>query len=137
MAKGKMVKYYIYAIGEIFLVVKGILIALQINNWNEARKENKLTQNLYVLLRSSIMADTLSFNKSMKSLEKDFESAQFLQEATLPNIPYNEHIDKALANIYFIKSSLITKYFNRILAVGFEIITDETLKNEIQHYYED
>jgi bacteriorhodopsin len=32
-------KYVLYAIGEIALVVIGILIALQINNWNEAKKD--------------------------------------------------------------------------------------------------
>ena len=35
----KPIKYARYAIGEIVLVVFGILIALQINNWNEGRKQ--------------------------------------------------------------------------------------------------
>ena len=35
---GKPMKYMRYAVGEILLVVIGILIALQINNWNEERK---------------------------------------------------------------------------------------------------
>ena len=44
MEQNKTSKYFKYAIGEIFLVVIGILIALQINNWNEKRKnENKIT----------------------------------------------------------------------------------------------
>ena len=38
METGKTSKYFKYAIGEIILVVIGILIALQINNWNETRK---------------------------------------------------------------------------------------------------
>ena len=38
MEKNKTGKYFKYAIGEIFLVVIGILIALTINNWNEAKK---------------------------------------------------------------------------------------------------
>ena len=37
----KPFKYLRYAIGEIFLVVIGILIALQVNNWNEIRKQNQ------------------------------------------------------------------------------------------------
>ena len=37
--EGKTTKYLKYAIGEIVLVVIGILIALQINNWNEQRKQ--------------------------------------------------------------------------------------------------
>lgn len=38
LAQSKFSKYLLYAIGEIVLVVIGILIALQINNWNESRK---------------------------------------------------------------------------------------------------
>ena len=38
LGEGKTGKYLKYAIGEIFLVVIGILLALQINNWNETRK---------------------------------------------------------------------------------------------------
>ena len=37
MSKNKTSKYLKYAIGEILLVVIGILIALQINNWNQNR----------------------------------------------------------------------------------------------------
>ena len=39
--ENKTGKYFKYAIGEVILVVIGILIALQINNWNENRKYNK------------------------------------------------------------------------------------------------
>tara|TARA_Y100000385_G_C13099534_1_gene643585 strand:- start:2936 stop:3121 length:186 start_codon:yes stop_codon:yes gene_type:complete len=38
---GSSRKYLLYAIGEIALVVIGILIALQINNWNESRKDRQ------------------------------------------------------------------------------------------------
>lgn len=38
LSQGKTLRYFKYAIGEIVLVVIGILIALQINNWNERRK---------------------------------------------------------------------------------------------------
>ena len=37
----KPLKYMRYAVGEIVLVVIGILIALQINNWNEERKQKQ------------------------------------------------------------------------------------------------
>ena len=39
LSENRFSKYLLYAFGEIILVVIGILIALQINNWNEARKE--------------------------------------------------------------------------------------------------
>ena len=45
--ENKTSKYMLYAIGEIILVVIGILIALTINNWNEERK-NELKENVYL-----------------------------------------------------------------------------------------
>ncbi|WP_407556387.1 hypothetical protein [Winogradskyella sp. 4-2091] len=47
LAEDKTGKYFKYAIGEIFLVVIGILIALQINNWNEKRLQKLTLSNYY------------------------------------------------------------------------------------------
>ena len=41
LTENKLAKYLLYAIGEIILVVIGILIALQINNWNTSKIESK------------------------------------------------------------------------------------------------
>jgi len=47
IAKRDIKRYVLYAVGEIFLVVIGILIALQINTWNENRKTDIVRQQLY------------------------------------------------------------------------------------------
>ena len=47
LTENKFSKYLIYAIGEIILVVIGILIALQINNWNENRKLNNINVAIF------------------------------------------------------------------------------------------
>lgn len=46
LSEGKTTRYFKYAIGEIILVVIGILIAIQINNWNEERKERLSEQEI-------------------------------------------------------------------------------------------
>ncbi len=57
LKEGKTKKYILYAIGEIFLVVIGILIALSLNNWNESRKneivKERLIEDLILELQSS------------------------------------------------------------------------------------
>ncbi len=50
LSENRFSKYLLYAIGEIILVVIGILIALQINNWNENRKLDRERQNLIASL---------------------------------------------------------------------------------------
>ncbi len=52
LVENRVSRYLLYAIGEIFLVVIGILIALQIDNWNEKRKERILYVNYLVRLKS-------------------------------------------------------------------------------------
>jgi sensor domain CHASE-containing protein len=47
-------KYLLYAIGEIILVVIGILIALSINNWNEQRKERQIEQSILKEIRNNL-----------------------------------------------------------------------------------
>ena len=57
---GPFKKYLLYAVGEIFLVVIGILIALQINNWNQKRQKDILFNNSLEQLYNSIKIDTES-----------------------------------------------------------------------------
>jgi len=57
LTENKFSKYLIYAIGEIILVVIGILIALQINNWNENKKLYKTTQIYYQQLLKDLSSD--------------------------------------------------------------------------------
>ena len=53
----KPVKYLRYAIGEIALVVIGILIALQINNWNETRKLHNTMKSVYSIIKTDLLSD--------------------------------------------------------------------------------
>jgi len=67
MEKNKTGKYLKYAIGEIILVVIGILIALSINNWNEGRKKSSLTKTYRLKLIEELDSDikNLTFLDSM------------------------------------------------------------------------
>ncbi|WP_299334985.1 DUF6090 family protein [uncultured Psychroserpens sp.] len=60
LSEGKTGKYLKYAIGEIILVVIGILIALQINNWNENRKNKNTEADYYCRI-----LDDFEFNEKL------------------------------------------------------------------------
>lgn len=62
ISEGKTKKYLLYAIGEIVLVVIGILIALSINNWNEKRKQNKTLYSIYQIIKEDINIDLAEIN---------------------------------------------------------------------------
>ena len=62
-------KYFKYAIGEIVLVVIGILIALQINNWNEYRKQQDTLNNIYVTIKTDLQEDIKKIDKIISASE--------------------------------------------------------------------
>jgi len=66
LLEGKTGKYLKYAIGEIILVVIGILIALQINNWNENRKIDQKRKNYYNQLIVDLNND-ITYSKTLIS----------------------------------------------------------------------
>jgi hypothetical protein len=74
MEKNKTGKYFKYAIGEIILVVMGILIALQINNWNEEKKLDSKTQDYYIQLLVDLKSDVDFAQNTIK------ESRDYLKE---------------------------------------------------------
>ena len=79
-------KYLKYAIGEIFLVVIGILIALSIDNWNENRKERIQLEGYLKTIQKNIQADTAEIKSvqtryhSLNDAAKDFMEMIFKNE---------------------------------------------------------
>ena len=75
LSTGKTGKYFKYAIGEILLVVIGILFALQINNWNEGRKNNIKEQQILSQLKDEYNANLLQLEQKITHRKRIIEAA--------------------------------------------------------------
>jgi len=75
---GKTKQYFIYALGEIFLVVIGILIALQINNWNEGRREKQVERAYLLNLKEDLLRDKNELINSIERRKSKVKSAETL-----------------------------------------------------------
>ena len=73
MEKNKTGKYLKYAIGEIVLVVIGILIALSINNWNDERKMRIVELDILRGIKQNILLDTIDLRDNMKVYKEMFK----------------------------------------------------------------
>jgi hypothetical protein len=78
LLENRFSKYLIYALGEIVLVVIGILIALQINNHNEKNK-NITKEHFYLnAIYEEIIEDTISQNRAFRQLESMENAARYI-----------------------------------------------------------
>jgi len=88
MEQNKTGKYFKYAIGEIVLVVIGILIALGINNWNEHRKDLEKEKNISVNLQQE-------FSQNLKLIDIILEEVNNNEQACFTLMEYmNQVIDE-------------------------------------------
>lgn len=70
LTENKFGKYLLYASGEIVLVVIGILIALQINNWNENQKKEKQLDSIYTIIKQNLRTDLENIKIPIEFYEK-------------------------------------------------------------------
>ena len=66
----KPLKYMRYAVGEILLVMIGILLALQVNTWNEARKQKNTLNAIYLITKEDLINDFIEIDSFIKNYEE-------------------------------------------------------------------
>ncbi len=87
----KVSSYLLYAIGEIILVMIGILLALQVNNWNEKRKHNKELIGVLQTIHSDMVVDTTTASGIIKFYKENSKNSIKIinREVTMENFRDN------------------------------------------------
>ncbi len=143
MEKNKTGKYFKYAIGEIALVVIGILIALQINNWNENRKNISKELEYLTNIKEEIKQDSLNldsgwfknYSKKINSLEntKDYILGTYIPKDTI------QFINDAGFGAIYSRASFngTSKIYKELLNTGnLSVISNSDIRNQIIEYYD-
>jgi len=138
MSENKTSKYFKYAIGEIILVVIGILIALQINNWNEKRKENRQEIAILKSLQNDIKSDLRDLDFSIefkKTMVKEYSNC--LAILTDKKEGTKEEFLKDFRTILQVGGvTLNATTFNNLQNNGeLKLIKNKTLADSIVGYY--
>lgn len=99
--ENKTTKYLKYAIGEIILVLIGILLALQINNWNNQRIQKKEEINILKDLSSEFKTNLQKLDTVILEHEKSYEAAQELVLLFNNRKAFERMPDTAFSNLIF------------------------------------
>ena len=132
-----MGKYLKYAIGEILLVVIGILIALQVNNWKAQKTAKNEEITILQNIKEDIVRDTLDlvfnieYNK--RFLKAESQLLNFLQsdqEAPVDSINYSDALGIPLFSV------LHKSTFNNLQNNDIGLITNNLLFKDISRFYD-
>ncbi len=137
LMENKVGKYIKYAIGEIILVVIGILIALQINNWNQDRKDRAIEIQLLKNLRNSLVSDIQNqIEPIINQTELDLANIADIKKFLNQSPTYNDSMNIKFNTLMYSKNFTyeITSY-KALENAGLQMIRNPELKSRILKLY--
>lgn len=139
LAENKFNKYLIYAIGEIVLVVVGILIALSVNNWNQNNIERKNEILILTELTTDLEEQVELFNDFISLEHKLYQHGKDLLGHFAQNQTFfgNDSVYSKINALITRKTfNSVNTTFQELISTGtIGIIQDRSIKREIIHYY--
>lgn len=136
LEKHKTAKYFKYAIGEIVLVVIGILIALQLNNWNTDRiarlEELKLLTEMHHNLESDLEDCIWNINKNLELHQSNSAVLRHLEEQT----PLHDSLKLHYGNILGTTTQRRNmSTYDHLKSKGIDLISNDSLRRDITALY--
>jgi len=139
LGTGATSKYLLYAVGEIALVVIGILIALQINNWNEWRKDRDTEEQVLENLAKNLELNIDHIYNRLGAISRRNRSGDIIFSVVMDKLNNSDtlwnHWHGALLN--HANLTLSEAGYESLKNVGFDIVSNASLKEEIINLYED
>jgi hypothetical protein len=134
LAQGRIARYLTYAIGEIVLVVIGILIALQINMWNNERGDRAREVKYLNGLKADLAMDLDKLTAFIEDKERKTTSALLLLKQAPPTTAAEiRYLDSLSWNVYVWKTFVpSTKTLNELIGSGnLSFITNDSIKTRV------
>ena len=133
----KPIKYARYAIGEIVLVVIGILIALQINTWNEERKTRIIETKTLKEIRANLELDLVEINSDIAIMDSISRAGdiviEYLKTHDEPSDVFNYAVEVTRINPHFDPNQ---GGYSLLNSKGIDIISNDSLRGSISKLYE-
>ncbi len=136
LTSGKIKSYLIYALGEILLIVIGILIAWKINNLNEIRKNNIIQEKIYVSLFEELNTNLIELDSAIVRYQNHKTSLQSsLNFVGIDPKKLNKEDKDLIIEIKFRSTSLRNEALSSINNTDkFQFLENESLKELIAQY---
>ena len=136
MQKNKFTTYLLYALGEIVLVVIGILIAVSLNNWNNRKIDRALEIKYLKELKRDLTYDLLDIDFNINFNESRFNSNQIVFDHLRNRLPYHDSLNFHLSNLVYSTRTLPkVSGFESLKSKGLEIISNDSLRSHISLIY--
>ncbi len=133
----KFGKYLLYAIGEIVLIVVGILIALYLDNINAEKQAREIETELLSELKSNLVNNIKILERTLESESQYLSYNQMILDYLDHQKPYTKELEKAFG-VYFwtVTTNPVTGGYEYLKSKGVDLISNDSLRNRISYVFE-
>ncbi len=135
----KFGKYFLYAIGEILIVIIGILVAVEVNNSNETSKNKSIEISILKALKEELQDDLATLQEEDLPLLKEvLVSSDIIANHIEKDLPYNDSLAYHFLASFYTTHIIYNKgAITTLRSIGVNIITNEKLRNQIIRLYDE
>ena len=134
---GSAGRYLLYAIGEILLVMIGILLALQVNNWNEWRKDRVKEYKVLEQLSKTLDANSDHIAIALNRISDAKQATDSVLSIIEKNRPYQESFNELFHPTRVVWGvNLTTSGYEELKNAGFDIVQSDSLKEVLINLFD-
>jgi hypothetical protein len=137
LIENKFSRYLLYAVGEVFLIVVGILLALYLDNLNDEKRARSVEIKLLQELKSNLGSNLRILDRSLSTELEYLSYNETILEYLDNKKPYDEALERAFG-VYFwtISTNPVKGGYDFLKSKGVDLISNDSLRKNISFIFE-
>lgn len=139
LTDSKFSKYLVYGIGEIILVVIGILIALSINNWNAERSNREFEMKMLEEIQKALKEDYIFFSDHLINhrTKTELHAVDFFDRSIISNSVVKDSVDYHFVRLdYGLQMTVNRGPYDALKYSGIDKISNAEIRNKLIYFYD-
>jgi hypothetical protein len=136
LKENRFSRYFLYAIGEIVLVVIGIVIALQLNNWNSKQQLKQVEIKYLKEIAQHLRMDSVDIQFNIQFNKVRLRAGEMVLKSLNEHDAYSDTMDQYFGNLHYTTRSVVNfSAYETLKSRGLEIISNDSLRMMITELY--
>jgi len=135
-AKKRKRNFWLYSVGEFVLIFLGILIALQVDNWNDVRQERKLERVILSEMHTNLQGDLRDLAYNVRIQKRFLESIHVVLDFLKSDLPWQDSL--AIYFNYLMGGSVFdnnNSAYESLTSIGIDLVRNDSLRQQIAPLY--
>lgn len=134
-----MKNYLLYALGEVLLIILGVLIALSVADWDSSRKEKRTEMRLLMEIHKVLLRDLATLDRNIQYIDIRIKRLAVLDSLLhYDKVAYSPSMDTLFgAALGYMHTTINTVYYEDLKSRGLDLVKNEEVRQQLIRVFEE